>query len=58
MARALVKAREGDTVTLRTPGGVEDIDIVAVRYVPLATGAGPSGGNSNRGMSLDGPGLE
>ena len=38
MARALLKAREGDTVTLRTPGGVEDIDIDAVRYVPLATG--------------------
>ena len=39
MARALLKAREGDTVTLRTPGGVEDIDIVEVRYEPLATGA-------------------
>jgi transcription elongation factor GreB len=39
MARALLKAREGDTVTLRTPGGVEDIDIVDVRYEPLATGA-------------------
>ncbi len=43
MARALLKAREGDTVTLRTPGGVEDIDIVAVRYEPLATGAGQPG---------------
>ena len=43
MARALLKAREGETVTLRTPGGVEDIDIVAVSYVPLATGAGQSG---------------
>ena len=43
MARALLKAREGDTVTLRTPGGAEDIDIVAVRYEPLATGAGQSG---------------
>jgi transcription elongation factor GreB len=43
MARALLKAREGETVTLRTPGGAEDIDIVAVRYEPLATGAGPSG---------------
>jgi len=39
MARALLKAREGDTVTLRTPGGVEDIDVLEVRYVPLATGA-------------------
>jgi transcription elongation factor GreB len=42
MARALLKAREGDTVTLRTPGGVEDIDIVEVRYEPLATGAAQS----------------
>jgi transcription elongation factor GreB len=39
MARALIKAREGDTVTLRTPGGVEEIEILAVRYGPLATGA-------------------
>jgi len=38
MARALLKAREGDTVTLRTPAGAEEIDIVEVRYAPLATG--------------------
>ena len=38
MARALLKAREGDRVTLRTPGGAEEIDIVEVRYAPLATG--------------------
>jgi transcription elongation factor GreB len=38
MARALLKAREGDTVTLRTPVGAEDIEIVEVRYEPLATG--------------------
>ena len=38
MARALLKAREGETVTLRTPGGAEEIDIVEVRYAPLATG--------------------
>ena len=43
MARALIKAREGDTVTLRTPGGVEDLEIVSVRYEPLATGAPTSG---------------
>jgi transcription elongation factor GreB len=36
MARALIKAREGDTVTLHTPGGSEALEIVAVRYVPLA----------------------
>ena len=38
MARALIKAREGDTVTLHTPVGVEDLEVVAVRYEPLATG--------------------
>ena len=32
IARALIKAREGDTVTLRTPGGDEEIEIVEVRY--------------------------
>jgi len=37
MARALIKAREGDTVTLQTPGGPEELDIALVRYVPLAT---------------------
>ena len=32
IARVLVKAREGDVVTLRTPGGLDEIEIVAVRY--------------------------
>jgi transcription elongation factor GreB len=32
IARALVKAREGDVVTLRTPGGMQEIEIVGVRY--------------------------
>ena len=32
IARALIKAREGDTVTLRAPGGDEELDIVEVRY--------------------------
>src|ERR1700716_1470082 len=31
MARALIKAREGDTVTLTTPGGVEQLAILHVR---------------------------
>ena len=43
MARALLKAREGDTVTLRTPAGVEEIEIVEVRYAPLATGVARAG---------------
>jgi transcription elongation factor GreB len=32
IARALIKAREGDTVTLRTPAGEERLEIVAVSY--------------------------
>ena len=35
MARALLKAREGDTVTLNTPGGLEELDILEVRYQHL-----------------------
>ncbi|HEX6794675.1 MAG TPA: transcription elongation factor GreB [Casimicrobiaceae bacterium] len=37
MARALLKAREGDTVAVRTPAGVDELDVVDVRYVALAT---------------------
>jgi transcription elongation factor GreB len=38
IARALIKAREGDTVSLHTPAGVEQIEIVEVRYeaIPMA----------------------
>jgi transcription elongation factor GreB len=43
MARALLKAREGDSVTLRTPVGTEEIEIVAVRYASLATDTATSG---------------
>jgi transcription elongation factor GreB len=46
MARALLKAREGDTVTLNTPGGVEDLDILLVRYERLATGDAPTGAST------------
>jgi transcription elongation factor GreB len=50
VARALIKAREGDTVTLRTPGGEEDIEILEVRYeeipmepfVPTKSGWSPN----------------
>ena len=35
VARALNKAREGDVVTLRTPGGVEELEILEVRYIAL-----------------------
>ncbi len=39
IARALVKSREGDIVTLRTPGGVQQIEVRQVRY-PEAAPAG------------------
>ncbi len=32
IARALIKAREGDSVLLRTPAGVETLEILEVRY--------------------------
>jgi transcription elongation factor GreB len=32
IARALLKAREGDEVQLATPGGVERIEVIEVRY--------------------------
>lgn len=32
MARTLMKAREGDTVTLMTPAGKRELDILEVRY--------------------------
>ena len=35
IAKALLKAREGDSVTLRTPSGVEQLEVVEIRYVDL-----------------------
>ena len=32
IARALLKAREGDTVQVRTPGGTEPIEVVKIAY--------------------------
>jgi transcription elongation factor GreB len=38
VARALLKAREGDVVKLVTPVGVQDVEVVEVRYpAPLAS---------------------
>lgn len=33
IAKALLKAREGDTVTLRTPSGDKKLEVVEVRYL-------------------------
>jgi transcription elongation factor GreB len=35
IARALLKARAGDTVTLRTPAGAEQLEILDVQYLPI-----------------------
>ena len=32
IARGLIKAREGDSVALRTPAGIEEIEVISVRY--------------------------
>ena len=35
VAKALIKAREGDRVVLKTPGGTEELEILEVRYDPI-----------------------
>lgn len=35
IARALLKARAGDTVTLRTPAGTEELEVLGIRYDEL-----------------------
>jgi transcription elongation factor GreB len=40
IARALLKARAGDEVTLQTPGGVQHIEVLAVHYPKPGTGIG------------------
>ncbi len=35
LARALIKARLGDSVRFQSPGGVRELDIVAIAYHPL-----------------------
>ena len=42
VARALLRAREGDVVAVRTPMGVEELEVVEVAYRPLDTGGPPA----------------
>lgn len=35
IARALIKAREGDVVNLRTPAGVKQLEVIEIRYEAL-----------------------
>lgn len=45
LARALIKAREGDVVTLHAPGGTEELEVLEVRYhvIPMASFAAATG---------------
>ena len=36
VARALLRARAGDVVTLDTPAGAEELEIIEIRYEALA----------------------
>jgi len=35
LARALIKAKEGDTIRFQSPAGIREIDIVAVEYLTI-----------------------
>ncbi len=35
LAKALLKAREGDVVSLNTPGGMEELEVITIRYAML-----------------------
>jgi transcription elongation factor GreB len=43
VAKALIKAREGDTVSLRTPAGVDELEILVVSYGSVGP-SDPAGG--------------
>jgi transcription elongation factor GreB len=35
LARALLKLREGDVATLRTPTGINELEVVGIKYCVL-----------------------
>ena len=35
VARALIKASEGDVVTLHAPAGIEELEVLEVKYQPV-----------------------
>lgn len=51
LARALIKAREGDVVTLHAPGGTEELEIVEVRYqvIPMTPFGEEGNAEADRG---------
>ena len=56
LARTLIKAREGDVVTLHAPGGTEELEILEVRYqaIPMEPfGMGSETGRAMAGSAAD-----
>lgn len=35
IAKALLRSRAGETVTLRTPAGIQELEVIEIRYDPL-----------------------
>lgn len=50
LARALIKAKEGDRVVLRAPGGTESLEILEVEYklIPIEAFVEPPGAEAHR----------
>jgi transcription elongation factor GreB len=40
VARALLRARVGDTVEVRTPAGTDQLEVLAIAYPPVGTSSG------------------
>lgn len=53
IAKALLKRRSGDSLSLVTPGGIEDIEITDVRYVNTSTSDGAAATPDGTTTTLD-----
>jgi transcription elongation factor GreB len=51
LARTLIKAREGDVVTLHAPGGTEELEILEVRYQAIPMEPFEMGSETGRAMA-------
>jgi transcription elongation factor GreB len=53
LARALMKSGEGDRVVLRAPGGVEELEVLEVRYerIPVTPFTEPPGAESAKSLT-------
>ena len=55
MARALIKAQEGDVVTLRAPGGTEELEVLEVKYQTIPMEPFGQGGWRGCGQAENAP---